>query len=163
LPGLIVRFPVAAGTNGTSLASFSWFPLRLTADMEVLMKLFLHSLCALVLANGGASLAQAQDAAPAAPPAAQETTELSEADMQKFAEIYVDVETTRAQVTEEMSASEETVAAEEAQGRLQQELVATIERHGWTVDRYNRVANAISNDPAKRDKTVKIINRIVSG
>jgi uncharacterized protein HemX len=130
--------------------------------MEVLMKLFLHSLCALVLANGGASLAQAQAPAPAAP-TAQETTELSEADMQKFAEIYVDVETTRAQVTEEMSASEETVAAEEAQGRLQQELVATIERHGWTVDRYNRVANAISNDPAKRDKTVKIINRIVSG
>jgi len=127
------------------------------------MKLFLHSLCALALATGSAGLAQAPQQAPAAPPAEQEATDVSEADMQKFAEIYVDVETTRVQVTEEISASGDKVAPEEAQGRLQQELVATIEEHGWTVDRYNRVATAISNDPAKRDKTVQIINRIVSG
>jgi hypothetical protein len=131
--------------------------------MEVLMKLFLHPLCALALAAGSASLAQAQDPAPAAPPAEEATTEVSDADMQKFAEIYVNVEAKRVQVTEEMSASGETVPPEEAQGRLQQELVATIEQHGWSVDRYNRVATAISNDPAKRDKTLKIINRIVSG
>ena len=127
------------------------------------MKLLLHSLCALALTAGGASFAQSPEQAPGAPPVEQEAIEVSEVDMQKFAEIYVDVETTRVQVTEEINASGEAVAPEEAQGRLQQELVATIEQHGWTVDRYNKVATAISQDPAKRDKTVQIINRIVSG
>ncbi|MEX2124069.1 MAG: DUF4168 domain-containing protein [Woeseia sp.] len=126
------------------------------------MKLLLLALCASSV-TAGISLAQAQEPAPPPEAAEQKTTEVSDADMQKFAEIYVDVETTRVQLTEEMSAAEAPVEAEEAQLRLQQELVATIEGHGWSLDRYNKVATAISNDPAKRDKTVELINRIVSG
>jgi uncharacterized protein HemX len=127
------------------------------------MNLLLPSLCALGLAACSVSLAQVQQ--PATPPdrAEQQATEVSDADIQKFAEIYVDVETTRAQLTEELNAAEEPVPAEEAQVRLQEELVATIEEHGWSVDRYNRVATAISNDPEKRDKTVELINKMVSG
>lgn len=130
------------------------------------MKYFLHSFIALSLVAGSASLAQTQqpaEPAPPAPPATGEAIDVSDADMEKFAEIYVDVETTRVQVTEEMNASEEDVAPEEAQVLLEEKLVATIEDHGWTVDRYNRVASAISNDPAKRDKTIEMINRLVSG
>ena len=130
------------------------------------MKLLLPSLCALGLAASSVSLtpaiAQMQQPAPPPGPAEQPAVEVSEADMQKFAEIYVDVETTRAQVAEEMTAEEE-VPAEEAQVRLQEELAATIEEHGWSVDRYNEVATAISNDPEKRDKTVELINKMVSG
>jgi uncharacterized protein HemX len=127
------------------------------------MNLLLPSLCALGLAAGGVSLAQTPQPAAPPEPADQQATEVSEADMQKFAEIYVDVETTRAELAEELNTAEEPVAAEEAQTRLQEELVATIEEHGWSVDRYNRVATAISNDPEKRDRTVKLINQIVSG
>jgi hypothetical protein len=104
-----------------------------------------------------------QQPAPPPGPAEQPAVEVSEADMQKFAEIYVDVETTRVQVAEEMNATEKEVPPEEAQVRLQQELVATIEEHGWSVDRYNEVATAISNDPEKRDKTVELLNTMVSG
>jgi hypothetical protein len=120
------------------------------------------SLCTLTLAAGSASLAQTQQPATPPDPAEQQTTEVSDADMQKFAEIYVDVETTRVQLAEELNAAEEPVPAEDAQVRLQEELVATIEQHGWSVDRYNRVATAISNDPQKRDKTVELINKLVS-
>jgi len=131
------------------------------------MKLLLPSLCALGLAASSVSLtpaiAQMQQPAPPPGPAEQPAVEVSEADMQKFAEIYVDVETTRVQVAEEMNATEKEVPPEEAQVRLQQELVATIEEHGWSVDRYNEVATAISNDPEKRDKTVELINKMVSG
>lgn len=141
------------------------------------MKLLLPSLCAFGLAATGATLAQVQQPAPSPDPAEQQATpapapdpaaeqqatEVSDADMQKFAEIYVDVETTRVQLSEELNTAEEPVPAEEAQVRLEQELVATIEQHGWSVERYNRVATAISSDPEKRDKTVKLINRIVSG
>jgi len=127
------------------------------------MNLLLPTLCAFGLAAGTAALAQVQQPAPPPDPAEQQATEVSDADMQKFAEIYVDVETTRAQLAEELNAADEPVAAEEAQVRLQEELVATIEEHGWSVDRYNRVATAISNDPEKRDKTVELINRMVSG
>ena len=133
------------------------------------MKLRLLVLCALG-APAGVSLAQQTETAVPEPPAttvqeapAQETTEVSDADMQKFAEIYVDVETTRVQLTDELNAAEEPVKAEDAQARLQQELVATIEGHGWSVDRYNKVATAISNDPKKRDKTVELINKMVQG
>lgn len=127
------------------------------------MKPLLTSLFAFVLTAGGTSWAQEQPAPPAPPPAEQETTEVTDADMQKFAEIYVDVETKRAEITEELNATEEPVAAEEAQVRIQEELVATVEDHGWSVDRYNKVATAISSDPAKRDKTVELINRMISG
>jgi uncharacterized protein HemX len=131
--------------------------------MEKTMKRFLSPMCVFALATGGASLAQAQQPAPTPPPAEQQATEVSDADMQKFAEIYVDVETTRAQVAEELKTAEQPVAAEEAQVRLQEELVATVEEHGWSVDQYNKVATAISSDPQKRDKTVELINRIISG
>jgi len=127
------------------------------------MNLLLPTLCALGLAASGAGLAQMQQPAPPPDPAEQPAAEVSDADLQKFAEIYVDVETTRAELAEELNAAEEPVPAEQAQVRLQQELVATIEQHGWSVDRYNRVATAISNDPEKRDKTVELINKIVSG
>jgi hypothetical protein len=144
---------------------------------EVLMKLLLPSLLALGLAASSVSLtpAMAQVQQPTPPPAPQEqpapppapqaqpAVEVSDADIQKFAEIYVDVETTRAQVAEEMNATEEEVPAEEAQLRLHEELAATIEEHGWSVDRYNQVASAISNDPEKRDKAVELINEMVSG
>jgi hypothetical protein len=127
------------------------------------MNLLLPALCALGLAAGNVSLAQTPQPAAPPQPAEPQATEVSEADMQKFAEIYVDVETTRVQLAEELNTAEEPVAAEDAQVRLQEELVATIEEHGWSVDRYNRVATAISNDPEKRDKTLKLIDRIVGG
>jgi len=132
------------------------------------MKLRLLLLCALSV-PAGVSLAQQTETPAPAPPemtiqeAPAQETNVSDADMQKFAEIYVDVETTRVQLTDELNAAEEPVKAEEAQARLQQELVATIEGHGWSVDRYNKVATAISNDPAKRDKTVELINKMVQG
>jgi hypothetical protein len=127
------------------------------------MNLLLPSLCALGLAAGNASLAQTEQPAPQPDPAEQQATEVSDADIQKFAEIYVDVETTRVQLAEELKTAEEPVPAEQAQVRLQEELVATIKEHGWSVERYNRVATAISNDPEKRDKTVELINQMVSG
>jgi uncharacterized protein HemX len=127
------------------------------------MNLLLPSLCALGLAAGNASLAQTEQPAPQPDPAEQQATEVSDADMQKFAEIYVDVETTRVQLAEELKTAEEPVPAEQAQVRLQQELVATIKEHGWSVERYNRVATAISNNPEKRDKAVELINQMVSG
>lgn len=129
------------------------------------MKLLLSSICTLTLTAGGASFAQTetQPAPPMEPPATQEATEVSDSDMQKFAEIYVDVETKRAEIADEFNAAEEPVPAEEAQVRLQEELVATVEEHGWSVDQYNKVASAISNDPEKRDKTVELINQMISG
>ena len=130
-------------------------------NLEDLMKLFLNSILALALAGAGTAFAQTEPVPQQ--PAVQPAVEVTDADMEKFAEIYVDVETRRAEVADELTTTEEPVEAEEAQVRLQQELVATIEGHGWTVDRYNVIATAISNDPAKRDKTVELINRIVSG
>ena len=90
------------------------------------MKLLLSSLCMSAFAISGATLAQTQEPAP--PPVQQEATQVTDADMQKFAEIYVDVETKRAEIADELNASVEPVPAEEAQVRLQEELVETEQR-----------------------------------
>jgi hypothetical protein len=128
------------------------------------LPLKLLTLCSLGAFSFTATQALAQTEQPASPPVAmeQQATEVTDEELQKFAEIYVDVETTRIQLSEEMTQAESPEDAQAVQTRFEQELVGTIEEHGWTVDDYNRVATAISNDPEKREKAVELINRIVS-
>lgn len=52
--------------------------------------------------------------------------------------------------------------AQEIQARMQEQIMAAISNHGWSVDKYNEVATAISNDPELRSEAVDIINRLSS-
>jgi Tfp pilus assembly protein FimV len=120
-------------------------------------------MCALALCACGLATAHAQP--PAVPDQAwqQHTTDLSDSDMKKFAEIYVDIESARIRLADELDAMEEPIEPEDAHVRLQEQLAATIEGHGWSVNQYNRVAMAINDDPEKRDRAVELINQIVRG
>jgi len=128
------------------------------------LPLKLATLCSLAAFGFAASGALAQTEDPTLPPEAMEeaATDVTDEELQKFAEIYVEVETTRNELAEEMTTAESNEEAQEVQSRFEEELIATIEEHGWSVDEYNRVATAISNDPEKRQKAVELINRLVS-
>ena len=123
----------------------------------------LATLCTLAAFGFAATGALAQTEDPTLPPEAmEEAATVTDEELQKFAEIYVEVETTRNELAEEMTTAESNEEAQEVQSRFEEQLIATIEEHGWSVDEYNRVATAISNDPEKREKAVELINRLVS-
>lgn len=105
---------------------------------------------------------QAQEPATAPDREQQQSDNVTEEELQTFAQIYVEVETTRTELSEEMTEADTPEAAQDIQTKFEEEMVATIEKHGWSIDDYNRVATAISNDAEKREKAVELINRIVS-
>ncbi len=139
------------------------------------MTVTIPSLCALFLA-GGAAHAQEQPSPPPPPPSQQQQptpppppsqqqqqqVQVSDSDIKKFAEIYLEVEEARNELSDEMNNAANQEEAQEIQARMQQEIVATIADHGWSVSRYNQVATAISNDPELRSEALDLINELSS-
>lgn len=148
------------------------------------MKATIPSLCALFLA-GGVAHAQEQPSPPPPPPSQQQPTpppppsqqqqptpppapqqqqqvQVSESDIQKFAEIYIEVEEARNELSEEMNEAATQEEAQDIQARMQEQIVATIADHGWSVSRYNQVATAISNDAELRSEALDLINELSS-
>lgn len=93
-----------------------------------------------------------------APPGMQPATEVSEKKLDKFAEIYVDVETTRSRLAAELSTVEDAEKAQEIQMQMRDEIIATIEDHGWTLEDYNQVAQVIAADQQLKEKAIEKIN-----
>jgi hypothetical protein len=106
-----------------------------------------------------ASGAMAQQPAPrGAPPAAQaQEVELSDADLEKFADIYVDLMDTQAKFEQQLEQVQTEDQARALQTRMQEESVAKLARHGWTAERYVLVGEAIKSDPDLTAKTVALI------
>lgn len=115
----------------------------------------------LALALGGTALAQQQPPQPTTPqsPPTQQI-DVGDEEVRKFAEIYVDIERTRAEVAQELSQAADQTEAQEIQGRAQDEIVTAIEEHGWSVEQFNQVANAINNDPELRQQAVDHIKEM---
>lgn len=105
---------------------------------------------------------QQQEQAPQMPQQQQQTVDVSDADLQKFAEIYVDVQKTRDELSGELSGTESQEQAQEIQARMRNAIVQTIEDHDWSLDQYNQVATAISSDPDMREEALEIINDLSS-
>lgn len=129
------------------------------------MKLSLTSLAVASVAFGLGSAAWAQQPGqpPAPPPAqapapsVQQGTEVSEDELDTFAEIYVELQETATKFEEEMASVETEEEAQDVQSRMQQESIDKIAEHGWTPDQYNRVAQAVNSDPALIERTLSLI------
>lgn len=115
-------------------------------------------------ASSSILLAQEQPAQPTPPPAAETPqSDVADEDVRKFAEIYVGIEQTRSELSQEMSEAEDQEKAKEIQTRMQDEIVAMIEDQGWSLEQYNKVANAINNDPALRQQAIDHIRQMSTG
>ena len=92
-------------------------------------------------------------------PAPQDEAALhvSEEELETFAEIYVDLQDTRAQYEEEVVAAETEQEAQEAQTRMQEEAMEKMNDHGWTPEEFNRVAQAVNADPELLSRALALV------
>lgn len=112
---------------------------------------------AATLAAGQIALAQQPAAPPSARAPAAETTSVSDAELETFATIYVDLLNTAAKYEDEMKGAQSEQQALEIKGRIETESIAKVAQRGWTPEKFNRVSAAINADPALADRAVKLI------
>lgn len=82
---------------------------------------------------------------------------VTEADLETFATIYLGMEETRTELAREMAAAGSPEAADAVRESADARMIAVIEEHGWTLDRYNEVAAAINEDAEMRAKVVTML------
>lgn len=104
------------------------------------------------LANPAAD-PQVQEQAPAA---AQ--TVLTDAQLETFADIYVEMQALEQELTQSVAEAEDQAAAREMHRGAEQQMIGIIEEHGWSIDDYNTVAQAINASPELRMQAVALIN-----
>jgi hypothetical protein len=115
----------------------------------------------LVSAVAGAHLSFAQPA-PERPPAQNRSPEalvVSDAELETFATIYVDLLATVAKYKGEIQSAKTEEEAAKIQGRMEDESIEKVEKRGWTPEKFNDVTAAINMDPDLADKAVKLIEQ----
>jgi hypothetical protein len=122
------------------------------------MRTLTMAICAVfaLAAAQGASAQQSPEAPSARTPSAEATT-VSDADLETFAMIYVDLLDTAAKFEDELNSAQTQEQANEVRGRLQTESIAKVRERGWTPEKLNSVTAAINKDPALADKAAKLI------
>jgi hypothetical protein len=110
----------------------------------------------LALATGAAAQQRAPDAPPGAA-APSETVAISEAELDTFATIYVDLLATAAKFQPEIDAAPTEQKAAEVRAKMQTESLAKVTQRGWTPEKFNITTEAINRDPKLADRAVKLI------
>jgi restriction endonuclease Mrr len=134
--------------------------------MEISMK---HGLTAVVsaamfaLAPAAAASTQMPppetDAQPPQMQAPAPATEVTEAQLDTFATIYVEMQSVQADLSQQVAEADSPEQAQQIQQQLESSLIEVIEENGWDVDTYNEVAEAINRDPELRMQVVTLINQ----
>ena len=115
---------------------------------------------AATLSLGTSAFAQGRaEQAPSPPINGSQAVQVSDAELETFADIYVDLQETASKYEAEMATVETEEDARDVQTRMQEESVATVARRGWTPDQYVAVAQAINSDPTLAEKTRRMIDR----
>ena len=112
---------------------------------------------AAALAAAPVSFAQRLPDAPGAQPPAAEAIRVSDAELETFAAIYVDLIDTAAKYQAEMEVAKTEQQALDIRDRAQTESIAKVTQRGWTPEKFSLVGDAINNDPALTERAVKLI------
>ena len=104
------------------------------------------------------SFAQPAPQSPRAPSAAAAST-VSDAELETFASIYVDLLDTAAKFDAEMKAAQTEEQQLAVRSKVQTESIAKVEERGWTPEKFNSVSEAIDADPELTQKAVALIER----
>jgi hypothetical protein len=116
--------------------------------------LLLQALFAVALAqNVGA---QPQPEGPVVPSAPQAAS-VSDAELDTFVDIYVDLMDTVAKFDGELQLAPNEQAADEVRDRIQAESVAKVASRGWTPEKFNSVTEQINLNPNLAEKAAKLI------
>lgn len=94
---------------------------------------------------------------PTMPTAPAEAVEVTEEHLDTFATIYVDMEATRAEMQERAATTESPEEMAEIQQELNRKFVSIIEDNGWTLNRYNQIAQTLNTDERLRMRAIELI------
>jgi hypothetical protein len=111
----------------------------------------------LAFAAAPVALAQRSPAAPEATAPSTAAVTVSDAEIETFAAIYVDLLETAAKFEAEMKSAQTDEQALAIRGRVQDESIAKVAQRGWTPEKFNSVSEAINGDPALTEKAVRLI------
>jgi hypothetical protein len=102
-----------------------------------------------------------QQPSPHAPaqPEAQQPIAVSDAELDTFATIYVDLLQTVAKFKQEMQSAHSDQEAQGVRGRMQEESVAKLAKRGWTPEKFQSMTEAVNRDPALGEKVAKLIEQ----
>lgn len=92
------------------------------------------------------------------PEAAAPTTDFSESDLQKFADVQGDLEEIRTEYSGRLESTEDPDQAAQLQQEASQKMVQTVQDTGLNVETYSNIALAIQTDPELRDKVQSMLN-----
>jgi hypothetical protein len=94
---------------------------------------------------------------PAAPPAQTQRAQISDEELQTFAQIYNDLQTSKSKHEAALAAAQ----SEEEAGRIQEdfrkESSATLSKHGWTMEKFNSFVRTINADPELTERASALI------
>ncbi len=82
---------------------------------------------------------------------------VSDADIETFAAIYVDLLDTATKAESELQAAKSEEEAQQIRTRVQSESVEKVAKRGWTPEKFNSVGDAINADPVLTEKAVRLI------
>jgi hypothetical protein len=86
-----------------------------------------------------------------------EAVTVSDAELETFATIYVDLLDTAAKFEAEMKSAQTEEQALAIRERVQTESVAKVAQRGWTPEKFNSVSAAINSDPVLTNRAVQLI------
>ncbi len=73
--------------------------------------------------------------------------EISEEELEEFAEVYIEVDAVRENLEEQVAEAQTPQEAEQMQATADQAALQIVEEHGMTVERYTDIAEAVHIDP----------------
>ena len=114
-------------------------------------------LLAAALAAAPVSFAQRVPDSPGAQAPPAQAISVSDAELETFAAIYVDLVDTAAKYQAEMDAAQTEQQALDIREKAQAEGVKKVTQRGWTPEKFSSVGDAINADPALTEKAVKLI------
>jgi hypothetical protein len=103
---------------------------------------------------GSSAVAQRSTEQPA--PSAR-TTQVSDDDLQTFAEIYTALQHSKSKHEAMLASAQTEEEAGKVRASFEQETVATLSKHGWTTDKFNSFVTTINSDPALAERASKLI------
>jgi hypothetical protein len=91
--------------------------------------------------------------------AEEEPLDISDEDIETFADIYVQLERIARKYERHIASADSALEAQEIQARMQRESLDALERRGWTPERFDRFARALNSRPDLVEKALRLIER----
>ena len=91
------------------------------------------------------------------PTRSTQPAQLSDSELQTFAQIYTDLQESKSKHEAALATAKTDEEAGKIQEDFQKESVATLSKHGWTMDKFNSVVRTINSDPELAERARALI------